>query len=483
MSALAELAEELVSLEPAAHFRRWSVEDFCGEHEKQLAFVSDQAGRKHVICARQSGKSWGDDAIMLERALRTPNSLHVLLGLNGVAVRMNNWVPVWLPLLERYGVQHKPNQQMMLSTFPNGARVGFAGTDDLKHVKNWLGNRLSGGTFIIDEAQDQADTVLQYILKVMLPPALTPSSQVILSGVRPDVPAGKFYEMRTDGGKPDGWARHSWARWDNVHTPEARAELAAHMAYNHLTEDDPQIQRDWFNQDVYDPNARDYFYREDVNAYDPVTPEWARTFTAPPGFGDVRFAEPWPGVDTFSVAIDPGGSDPFGLQVIGWGKTHRRIQHLVDWTSPRGARLTWGDVMGTLGSLVAKRYPTIHWCYDTNSDTELDTFGHQYGVPVIRAAKKADFLGQIRRTNDLLKPGTLAVMRGSSLATDYLSAQLDRSGPAKWKSNYHPTASECVRYGLGAYWLMHVEPKAVPKLDPFDKEAKRMAEQLKRARR
>jgi hypothetical protein len=39
------------------------------------------------------------------------------------------------------------------------------------------------------------------------------------------------------------------------------------------------------------------------------------------------------------------------------------------------------------------------------------------------------------------------------------------------------------RYGLGAYWLKHVEPKAMPKLDPFDKEAKRMAEQLKRARR
>lgn len=479
LEPLAPLADQLVSFEPAE--QGWSLRAFAGEHAKQLAFITDPAPRLHVLCARQSGKSWGDDAILLERALRTPNSLHVLLGLNGVAVRANNWIPVWLRLLDHYRIERRDNQQMMLTTLPNGSRVAFAGTDDLKHVKNWLGNRLAGGTFIVDECQDQSDDVLEYVLRVMLPPTLTPTSQVILSGVRPDAPVGKFYAMRTD----EAWSRHSWARWDNVHTPEARAEYEAHKAASHLGDDDPQLQRDWHNQDVYDPNARDYFYRAEVNVYDEVTPIWARPFVSPPGFGPVRFAEPWPGIDTFSVALDPGGGDPFGLQVIGWGKTTRRVQHLVDWTSPKGARLTWGDVMGTLGKVVQAHYRTGYWCYDTTSATELDTFGHQYGVPVIKAAKKADFLGQIRRTNDLLRPGTLAVMRGSSLEVDYLSAQLDWTGGApKWKSTYHPTASECVRYALGAFWELHPpEQTSGPAPDPFDREQERLAKLAKGRRR
>lgn len=494
--SLAALADELVSHEPQR--LRWSLENFCGAHRPQLKFTRDRSRKKHVLCGRQSGKSWGDDGILADRSQLTPNSLHLLFGLNGVAVRANNWIPIWTRgVLDAFRIERKDNAQSMLSTFPNGARVYFSGTDDLRHVKNILGNRLPpGSTIIVDESQDQPEEVLDWLWDVAIPPMLTPDTMVISSGVRPDVPAGRFYRERED----PSWSHHSWGRFDNCHTPEAKEMLTLYLADNGLTLADLdcdlknppphvkakmgivfQVLRDWLNRDVYDPNARTYLYSAEANGYTPVTPSWAQSFVSPPGFGTVQFAEPWPGIDQFSVAIDPGGGDPFGLQVIGWGKTHRRIQHLVDWVSPADARLTWGDVMKTLGKVVAQHYPTVNWCYDTTSDTELDTFGHEYGVPVIRTAKKADRDGQIRRNNDLLKPGTLAIMDGSNAARDYVSAQLGDDGD--WKG-YHPTASECVRYALRPYWLLApAPPPPKPVLDPLDREAARLAELHKQQRR
>jgi len=490
--SLAALADELVSYEPT--LPRWSLKAFCGDHAKQWEFATSPSMRRHLQCARQSGKSWIVDGLVADRAQLTPNSLHFVLGLNGVAVRMNNWVPIWKRTLDKYRVERRDNQQMMLSEFPNGARVIFTGTDDLRHVRNFLGNRLpKGSTFVIDESQDQPEDTMRYLLDQVLVPMMTPDTLLIEAGVHPDMPAGRFYRDASDA----SWDHFGWGRFDNPHTPEARTTLANHLRDHQLTEADLefdpehppeggklsivlQILRDWFNRGVYDPSARTYWYRESVNAYDPVTPAWATSFVSPPGFGPVRFAEPWPGVDTFAVAIDPGGSDPFGLQVIGWGRTHRRIQHLVDWVAPRGAKLSWGDVMRTLGVLVARRYPTVLWRYDTTSDTELDTFGNEYGVPVIRAAKKADRDGQIRRNNDLLSDGTLAVMRNSNLATDYISAQLVDGA---WGA-YHPTASECVRYAVGDFWETRPAPVPPPRaMDPLDREAARMAEQLKRGGR
>ena len=496
-SPLAGMADQLVAFEPPDNFKPWSLETFCGGHKAQLAFARDRARKKHVLCARQSGKSQGDDAILLDRAQLTPNSLHFLFGLNGVAVRANNWIPIWTRTLDRFRIDRRDNQQLMLTTFPNGARVYFTGTDDLRHVRNLLGNRLpAGSTLIVDESQDQPEAILDWLWDVAIPPMLTPDTMVISSGVRPDLPVGRFYRERSD----PSWSHHSWSKLDNVHTPEAADMLAMYLADHGLTMADLesdlanppphvkaklgivfQVLRDWLNRDVYDLNAGTYYYNATGNGYTPALPPWAGSFVAPPGFGEVRFAQPWPGIDTFSVAIDPGGSDPFGLQVIGWGKTHRRIQHLVDWVAPRDARLTWGDVMGVLGRVVQQHYPTVNWCYDTTSDTELDTFGHQYGVPVIRAAKKADRDGQIRRTNDLLKPGTLAVMDGGNLAHDLSVAKLGPDG--KW-AGHHPTASECCRYALRAYWEKHQEPATPARAkDPIDREQERLAKLAQRRRR
>ncbi|HEY6854061.1 MAG TPA: hypothetical protein VI139_07435, partial [Gemmatimonadales bacterium] len=198
---------------------RFSLEALAGEHAPQLAAMRDLANWIHLMCARQSGKTWADLGILLDNGIARPNSIGLFLGLKGTGVRIAAWT-VWRRLCERFSIDAVHNETEMRTTFPNGARVMFAGTDDLTNIKKYLGNRLDGGVVIIDESQDQPDAVLRYLLKTLLPPMCTPTTRVILSGVLPDVPAGYFYELAAD--KPlaeapelaqsKGWSHHEWGR-------------------------------------------------------------------------------------------------------------------------------------------------------------------------------------------------------------------------------------------------------------------------------
>jgi hypothetical protein len=129
---------------------------------------------------------------------------------------------------------------------------------------------------------------------------------------------------------------------------------------------------------------------------------------------------------------------------------------VFDWTSERGARLSWKQIAEVLAIVQAKFAPTW-WFYDAgSSQNELDTFTADYGVPVIKAANKADLPGQVRRFNDLLTQGNAKVMEGSPLEEDLMSAKWDADARArgqwKWSNQYHPDPSEAARYGLAGYF-------------------------------
>lgn len=448
---------DLAALRKLARVARgaFSVEAFAAGHGPQLAFMRDRSQWIHVMCARQSGKSWGCDGILFDNALASPQSTNLLLGIKGTGVRTNNWEPVWKRLCDKYAVDPAlHNETRMMTAFPNGARVMFAGTDDLSNVKKYLGNRLDHGVVIIDEGQDQPDSVFRYILTTLLPPMLTPTSRVIAAGVLPDVEAGYFYELST----AKGWSHHEWGRAANVHTPEAMGQLAAYMQAHGLSEDDPQIQRDWFMKRVWDPKATAYTYSRDRNGY---TADLLPIDLVLPS-GAAMAACPFPGVDTFSAAIDPGSGDRFSVEVNGWGSSYAGVQHVFDWASERGARLTWGQVAPILG-FVQDTYGPVFWRYDAGSSkNELDLFVQDYGIPAIKAAEKADLPGQVRRVNDLLLTGKYRVMIGSRLEEDYQKARWDKDARArglwKWASQWHPDPSESSRYSLRDYFDSYQAP-------------------------
>lgn len=450
---LAELrskADELVSLLPAD--ATFTVEDLAGDHAPQLGLLRDRAPWIHVMCARQSGKSWGCDGMLLDNALRAPRSTNVLLGLKGTGVKLNNWVPIWKRLCERYGIPDRAhNETLMLTTFPNESRVMFAGTDDLSNVKKYLGNSLAESVFIIDESQDQGDEVFRYLLRQLLPPMLTKSSRVVLAGVLPDVSAGRFLELsRLDaesgtGGQGLGFSHHEWGRAANVHTPEAMEQLTTYMRDHGITEDDPQIQRDWYMRRVWDPGATAYRYKRRT-AYPPNQPQ-----------------------EFHSVGIDPGTRDRMAVVVWGWSARSRDVFQVAEHVWPRNAGATLGDLAKVLGGFRQQFNPSW-WFYDAgSSQMTIDTFGRDYGIPVIQAAKKVDLPGQVARFADLLGQGRCHIIAGSQLEEDLLKARWDQDARAKghyrWSSQWHPDVADAARYGLQGYFDMYQAPE--PTLSPL----------------
>ena len=472
-SLLAELARR-------ADGPRFDLRAFCGDHAGQLSVAACRDPFIHIMCARQSGKSWICDGILMDNGFNAPASTNLLLGLNGPAVKLNNWVPVWKrQLCGRAGIpDHWHNETDRITTFPNGSRVCFAGTDDLRHVTKFLGNRLANGVIIIDEAQSQPPEVLKYLLTNVLPPMLTPTTRVILAGVLPDVPAGRFYELAHPPGAPwpctcKGWRHFEWGRAANVHTPEAMDQLKRYMELHALTVDDPQIQRDWYMQRVWDTSATAYRYRQERNGYRPRVPSWLAAYDWE-SFR-VKAAEPHPGITNFTFGIDPGGGDRTSIVGWGWGDHTHEVQQVFEAVTPRDTPVPLSEIASTL-AVGVEHYPTDDIYWDPGSGSlEIDTFGTDYGIPLVKAANKTDFPGQVRRNNDLLTKGWLRVIIGSALEEDYQRARFDSEargrGQWKWSSQWHPDPSEAARYALAGYWSAYVEPEQPKSYEQQRREA------------
>lgn len=431
---LAALQRQLEGAPPVV--KAWSLDGFIGDHVPARAYARDRSQWILAMCARQSAKSTTGDGILFDNAKLNPRSVNVLLGLNGKAVRRNNWVPIWKQrICATYGVPKRWNNETeMVCTLDNGSRVIFAGSDDYAHVLTYLGNNLSNAVFIIDEAQDQKDAVLDPLLDKILPPMMSPTTRIIMSGVIPDVPAGRFYRESLN---PDMWSLHNWGRFANVHTPHARQQLDSFLKKRNLTEADPLIQRDWFGVVVFDEAARAFRYVAARNGYDGIPPEVLARLT------------------TFSVGIDPGAKDRTAIVVLGWGED-TGLWVVEEWVTDRNSGTVWSDIGEQLKRIQAKWRPSWYYADFAGSTVALDTFGRDFGVPMIMAAKKSARRFQVDRVNDGLSTGEIHIPIGSQLEGDLIKTQWDKDernkGNFEWSSHNHPDVADAFRYGAHAYY-------------------------------
>lgn len=493
--SVAAMLDELVAIESSlGTMPPWSLEHFTGGHVQQYAYCTDRSQWIHCMCARQTGKSWGNDGILVDNSIFEPDTLNVLLGLTGPAVRENNWTPVLKRILEKYGIEARSREDIMRVTLPNRSRILLAGTDDISHVRNALGNNLGAGVFIVDEAQDQPTAILDDLLDNILPPMMGPRSRVILSGVFPDVPAGRFWEeskwgKAARGEKSRFTSQHNWGRFANVHTPHARQMLDAYLEATGLTEDDPKIQRDWFGVPKFDANATGYMYSAARNGYHPELLGWASDVMAngllmPPAGGEstgrlfkptgrMMAARPLPWVRYISFAIDTAGRrDRVSVQGIGWGQDARQIQHLFDWTSEKKVKHSSSEFIGVLAE--ARRrfasmgaYVMLAPLYDAGSSPfTLDHLQRDFGLPFVAAAQKGSLKDGVDRMNTLFREAILMLMIGSAWEEDCQKARRDpkaaAAGKFAWHGSHHPDASEAGRYSAEPYFDAY-KPGAPPK--------------------
>lgn len=467
-------------------------------HEAQFRFLMDLVRWIVVMCSRRAGKTDGLSRRWARNSMAKPGGNRVYLALTAGQAREIIWEPYWKPLCAQWGLctPDDHNETRMITVFPNGSRVRFTGSDDIKSIKKELGAGLDEAC--VDEGQDQPDGLLTDLCDRILSNAMTDKrGTLIVMGVVPEVQAGYFWRLWAES----KWSKHNFSQMENPFLPHAMEELLEYLERNPgYTIDSPIIQRERFGKFVFDKALTAYTYSPAVNGYDVELPDWFEGvpewmaehypdhnavhlgLTAAPissteanaaRFG-LMASKPHPGIDRFSCSVDQGRGDRVSLNVIGWGATTHEVQHVMEWSSPRKASLTMRQIVAVM-ALAAAHFEIEHWSMD-GTVNEIDTLGADYGVGVVRAPLKADLPGQVRRANDLMTKGWAKVMKGSAVEEDFTKARWDKDarskGQWKWATQWHPDPSESWRYALSGYYASY-EP-AKPTLTP-EQEARAKA--------
>lgn len=458
-----------------------NLESLANGHAKQYAFTLDQARWIIALCSRRAGKTTGIAHRFIRRCMATRGSNCVYIALTKDQARwVTMWEPIWKPLLKALGIPCKHDETRMITRFENGSICRFTGSDDVRHIETELGSALDEA--VLDECQSAPASVLEPLIKRILPPALADRrGTLVMAGTVPDVASGTFWDVWSRS----AWSKHNWSMFDNPHiAANAQADLDEYLANNPgLTVDDPIVQRERFGRFVFDASATAYPYIQELNGYAPEPPTWlAEAYASGLSYchpmqdgsdGGPRYGlmAAKPKGNKFAFAIDPGANvDRVTIQGICWGGElpPGHLQHVFDWSSPRGMRLSTHQYYAV--AAIAQRHfgqlGFVLWRYDAgSSQNTIDNLRRDYGIAVVLAAKKTDLRGQVERVGDLLTQGRAKIMLGSAVEQDFQRARWDADararGQFRWSANWHPDPSEAFRYAGQDFFAEREKPQPV----------------------
>ncbi len=426
-------------------FSSFSVQSVCDKHVKQLSYVTDTARHQIAMTCRRGGKSFANCLKLASTAINNPKTNSLYVALTYGQAKDSVWREIWLPLCAKWGFPVKHNESELLTTFKNGSTIKFRGTDDIKTITTFLGNKFK--LIILDEAQDQTDTLLKPLLETILPSCLQDlGGTMVLSGTIPQVAAGLFYEIFNT---ESSYSKHNWGRLDNPFLSNQLEELNLYLASRPgMTIEDPVIQRDFYGKFAYDPHALVFQYLPFRNGYSPLHPSGEN---APNDSqllpNDLKY---------FALGIDPGTKDRCAISVIGWNDTSETIWHVHEWVLPKGNESSLSDIKKELDNIDKKFAIMMRYIDMGGSNMGIDTFTNDSGKYVVHAAKKVDLVPQIERMNNLLQLGRLKIIKGSELEKDLQTTRWDIKAKAKGQNRYsshnHPDVADSIRYALAAYW-------------------------------
>ena len=431
------------------------IAELAAGHAKQAAALRDllrNPNRWHSwFTSRRSGKTTAAAFALVLYALASPRRNCIYIGLT----KMHAWDVILreivVPLLDRRGIAYTLNKSRQQVTFPNGSVCSFGGSDDMRHVQTILGNRLS--LAVIDEQQSQTPKVLRELVLRILPPALSDSGdgRLLLCGTWPDIEAGFALEQFRSG----RYVAHSWAMEDNPHLRDPVAEQDAYLAATGRTRDDPEYLRDWKGLPVWSNIATAYRY-SDKNAWkgSPLPQAEGKEFKP----GKLIAVVPPPGVDVFSIGIDPASSsDRYAAVLWGWSSANPvGIWQCAEWVTDKAAYTVKSQWLAALKFLVT-HYKTVIGISSDSQSTADDVALYEFSL-VIEPAKKGQgsVKQRVDRAADLLGTGRMHVIEGSQLEHDLKLAKFDAEARAEGRYEWdntviHPDVADAGTYPLPLY--------------------------------
>jgi hypothetical protein len=324
---------------------------------------------------------------------------------------------------------------------------------------------------VLDELQSDpglAETLVTDILGPMLDETtkeLPIPGRLVLAGTVPAVASGFFWntwvnnydEDKQETKENSAWYCLGWGRSENNHETFFKERLAAYVHKYGLLETDPIVQRNWFGKRVFDTNATAYKYDRAKNGYvyqpdDSFNPDMFQP-------GTIKVAKVAPGLDTFSIGIDPAASsDRMAVVLWGWSSAAPAgIWHVGEWVTERAANALESQYLAVVEAWVRKyNVVSIVWDPGGASTIKDPAFLSEYKLVIEPAKKgKGSKKARVDRLKDLLGTGRAHIMIGSALEEDLQKTRFDPEkraiGKYEWTADCHPDVADAATYALPAY--------------------------------
>lgn len=426
------------------------------------AFRSEGGRFRTIVTSRRFGKSQGIAGDMLDTCLSEPGVTCLYITLTRENVRKILWGDL-IRTLEKYKIEHRPNNLNLEIHFPNGSRILSGGAKDANEIEKYRGLKLR--KVYLDEAQSFRPHIKILIDDVLIPALRDLRGSLYLVGTPGPVPAGTFYEYSHN----ENWVNITATAFENpyMHNPEAGLDLNVTLAEERklrgIDETDASYQRETFGRWIEDADSLVFKYNEGINDF---------TFTPNSEL-------------TYVLGVDIGYEDSDALVVLAYSHKTNEV-YLVDEVEKNKLDIT------SLAEEIKKlqrKYNPVKMVMDAGAlgkkiQEEL-RFRHQLAI---EAADKARKFEHIEFLNADLRRGVFKARRDSLFAQDCKLVTWDRSNKEKPKisSTYHSDINDAVLY---AYMLCrhYIVEDAVPTINRYSptymeeheqREAEKMRQQI-----
>lgn len=448
----------------------------------QAVLEADPSHRIAVRSARRTGKSTAVLRIMCIRAVETPGSRWVIIGLTRPSIKEIYWSDLQA-LNEQYELGVRFQYQELTATFPNGSRVRFVGADNVGEIEKLRGAHNDG--IVIDESKSFGPVLFRELLEEVLEPTLIDRhGSLYLIGTPGEELRGPFYlatcrpPVLTEA--PDGSERYSNRLHDEPEDPERPAEWSLHvwsLAENTTPSVDPRtgaVRTFWegalaIKQERGWPDTHPVWRREYLGEW--VAEDRRVVYRYRPHVHDYRpdptTDNPWgiPGAPVGTVfkrviGFDFGTRDGTAFVVWAYSDTYAGLWELYSEkrTAEPGQKLTVGTIAAWYREIDDRFGPFEGWPADYAglATMVMDTLADEHGV-YLEPAEKREKLDHIQLFNQDLDSGLIRTLKNSPLTAELLGDRWLEKSLGKDKRIEDPaTPNDLCDAGLYAFrWSRH----------------------------
>jgi PBSX family phage terminase large subunit len=261
--------------------------------KEQLEVLKSPAKNKVIVCSRRSGKSYMISAALLQKAMSTPDSVHLYIGLTKASARNVIW-SILTRMIEDYKLPCVFNEHTLTIKFNNRSRIIIEGCKDQTTIERLRGMALH--TAVIDECQAVPTQLANSLISEIISPALKDyNGELILAGT-PCALLKSILYLAWNGDKPyKNFEKFHWNVTNNVKfprfvsgvsTPETYLEEICNETGYKTT--DPGFQREFLGNFVEDKDSLVYGFDPDRDVCEslPAGHEWSYIVSCDLGFND-----------------------------------------------------------------------------------------------------------------------------------------------------------------------------------------------------